>query len=292
MTEEKNTINQPGPAPRPPVSETSSLPPSRRRFQPGLLIFAVLAVVVIAAAIYYYIHFVTPYETTDDAFIDGYVTFVSPRVSGPVVQLLVTDNQHVNAGDVLVEIDPHDYQVVVDQAKADLATAQSRVQQAEALIPVDQAKAEQQNAAIASALAITARAEADRVRFESVQSRAVSATQVDLAKAQAKSTSAEVEVARAQAKAALAQVELDRAAVQTAREPGRASRHTVGTGAIATFLHNDYRAAERAGCPPHRRAGRVPPNRPGAPGPGARRCLGRGQFQGNAIGADASRPAG
>ncbi|MGO8698325.1 MAG: HlyD family secretion protein [Limisphaerales bacterium] len=218
MTEEKNTINQPGPAPRPPVSETSSLPPSRRRFQPGLLIFAVLAVVVIAAAIYYYIHFVTPYETTDDAFIDGYVTFVSPRVSGPVVQLLVTDNQHVNAGDVLVEIDPHDYQVVVDQAKADLATAQSRVQQAEALIPVDQAKAEQQNAAIASALAITARAEADRVRFESVQSRAVSATQVDLAKAQAKSTSAEVEVARAQAKAALAQVELDRAAVQTARE--------------------------------------------------------------------------
>jgi membrane fusion protein (multidrug efflux system) len=186
-----------------------------------LLIFIVLAVAVVAGAVYYYIRFVAPYETTDDAFIDSYVTFVSPRVSGPVVKLLVSDNQHVAAGDILVEIDPHDYQVVVDQAKADLASAQSRVQQADALVAVDQAKAEQQNAAIPAALAITARAEADRVRFESVQSRAVSGSQVDLAKSQAKSASAEVEVARAQAKAALAQVELDRAAVQTARDQVR-----------------------------------------------------------------------
>src|SRR5271156_2446826 len=104
-----------------------------------------MVLAVIAAAIFYYFKYVAPYETTDDAFIEGYVTFVSPRVSGPVVKLLVTDNQHVKAGDVLLEIDPRDYQTQVDQASADLAAANTRVRESEAKIIVDQAKAEQQN---------------------------------------------------------------------------------------------------------------------------------------------------
>ena len=215
--EEKSPTNQAAPAPRPPVSETASLPPPRRRFRIGYLIFAVIILVVIAAATSYYLRFIAPYETTDDAFIDGYVTYVSPRVSGPVVKLLVTDNQLVKAGDELLEIDPRDYQTLVDQANADLASANSRVHQAEAKIAVDQAKADQQNAAIVAAQAAARRAADDRVRYESVRSQAVSATQLDLAKTQASSTAAEVEVARNQAKAAVAQVDQDRADVQTAR---------------------------------------------------------------------------
>jgi len=176
-----------------------------------------MLVVLIAVTIFYYVKFVGPYEDTDDAFIEGYVTFVSPRVSGPVIKLLVTDNQLVKAGDVLVEIDPRDYQTIVDQAAADLVTAKSRVQQAEAQVVVDQAKAEQQKAAVLAAEATAKQAEADRARYESVQSRAVSATQIDLSKNQATSSAANVEVARGQAKAAAALVDFDRAEVETAR---------------------------------------------------------------------------
>jgi membrane fusion protein (multidrug efflux system) len=217
VMEEKTATDQPVPAPRPPVSETASLPPPRRRFKAVYFIIIALALVVIIAAIFYYIRFIAPYETTDDAFIDGYVTFVSPRVSGPVVKLLVTDNQLVKAGDALLQIDPRDYQTVVNQANADLAAANSRVRQAEAQIIVDQAKAEQQNSAVLAAQATAERAAADRVRYESVQSQAISAAQLDLAKTQASSTAAEVEVARHQAKAAVAEVDLDRAIVQTVR---------------------------------------------------------------------------
>lgn len=215
--EEKTTTSQPTPAPRPPVSETASLPPPRRRFRPGLFIFLVIALVAIAAAVHYYVRFIAPYETTDDAFIESYVTFVSPRISGPVVKLLVTDNQRVKAGDVLVEMDPRDFQTLVDQAAADLAKATNQIRQAEAQVVVDQAKADQQSAAIAAAQAAADRTEADRVRYEAVQSQAVSRSQLDLAKTQASSASAEVEVARNQAKAAVAQVDFDRASVQTAQ---------------------------------------------------------------------------
>jgi membrane fusion protein (multidrug efflux system) len=221
VMEEKNASNRPPSEPRPSVSESSTLPPPRRRFQAGVVIGVVLVLALAAAAVVYYIHYVAPYEETDDAFIESYVTFVSPRVAGPVVKLRVTDNQRVKAGDVLLEIDPRDYQVLVDQAKADLAAADSRVRQAEAQILVDQAKADQQQAAVIAAQATATRTEADRARYESVQSQAVSRSQLDMAKTQANAATAEVEVARHQARAAAAQVDLDRAEVATARAQTR-----------------------------------------------------------------------
>jgi membrane fusion protein (multidrug efflux system) len=217
LMEDKIPTNQSGPLPRPPVPETATLPPPRRRFGPGFFIFIVIVLAAIAAAAWYYVRFIAPYETTDDAFIESYVTFVSPRISGQVQKLLAADNQRVKAGDVLLEIDPRDYQTLLDQANADLATANSRVRQAEALVNVDQAKADEETAAIVAAQAAADRAQADRLRYESVQSQAVSRSQLDLAKAQANSGAAEVEVARNKARAAVAQVDLDRADVQTAR---------------------------------------------------------------------------
>jgi membrane fusion protein, multidrug efflux system len=51
--------------------------------------------------------------STDDAYVNGYVTFVAPRVSGQVARVLVDDNHRVKKGDVLVELDPEPYQVQV-----------------------------------------------------------------------------------------------------------------------------------------------------------------------------------
>jgi membrane fusion protein (multidrug efflux system) len=222
--EDKTATNQAGGAPRPPLSESASAPPPRPGFRPGYFIVALIALAMMAGAWMYYVRFMAPYETTDDAFIESHVTFVSPRVSGPVVKLLVRDNQRVRAGEELLDIDPLDYQTRVAQADADLATATNHVAQAEAQVLVDQAKADQQNAAVTAARAVAGRASADRERYESVQSNAVSRSQIDLARAQANSAAAEVEVARNQAKAAEAQVELDRANVQTARAQVRQAR--------------------------------------------------------------------
>jgi membrane fusion protein (multidrug efflux system) len=72
--------------------------------------------------------------STDDAYVNGYVTFVAPRVGGQVTRVLVDDNNRVKKGDVLVELDPKPYQVqvaikqaAVDTAQAQLAVAQANV---------------------------------------------------------------------------------------------------------------------------------------------------------------------
>lgn len=72
--------------------------------------------------------------STDDAYVNGYVTFVAPRVSGQVARVLVDDNYRVKKGDVLVELDPEPYQVqvaikqaVVDTAQANMVVAQASV---------------------------------------------------------------------------------------------------------------------------------------------------------------------
>lgn len=200
------------PAPSGPVP-----PPRRRRVGARYAIFALLLLPLIAATVFYYLTRVAPFETTDDAFLDGYVTYVSPRVSGLVTRLLVVDNQRVKAGDVLLEIDPHDFETETAQAEAQLAAASNRVAQAEAQIIVDDAKAAQQRAAIAAAEALASRAEADRRRYAAVPSQAVSRTQFDLANTQATSAEADLQVARQAARAAEALLPLDRVNVQTAK---------------------------------------------------------------------------
>ena len=80
----------------------------------------------------YYVFFVRPYESTDDAFIDGDVTPLAPQVSGRVVGLLVSDNQAVRRGDLLVAIDPRDYDVNLAQARARLAAATAESEKAKA----------------------------------------------------------------------------------------------------------------------------------------------------------------
>ena len=75
-------------------------------------------------------------ETTDDAQVDGHVTPVAARIGGTVVDVSVKENQQVQAGTVLVVIDPRDYQVALDKARAELATAEADAAAARVNIPI------------------------------------------------------------------------------------------------------------------------------------------------------------
>ena len=99
--------------------------PTARRGKPGrniLLVLLGLALIVVAVLMYR--HF-TAWETTDDAQIDGYIYPVSARVSGYVTRVMVDDNQYVEAGTVLAQLDPEDYKVALANARATLVNDQA-----------------------------------------------------------------------------------------------------------------------------------------------------------------------
>jgi membrane fusion protein (multidrug efflux system) len=75
-------------------------------------------------------------ESTDDAQVDAHVVPMASRVGGTVSKVPVEDNQLVDAGAVLVEIDPRDYQVAVDKARAELADAEAAVITAQSNVPI------------------------------------------------------------------------------------------------------------------------------------------------------------
>ena len=95
-------------------------PPRRRRKAPWRILLAVFVLVVIVVGIELYRYYAV-WESTDDAQIDGYIYPVNSRITGYVVRVTVDDNQYVEAGTVLVQLDPKDYEVAVANAKAAVA---------------------------------------------------------------------------------------------------------------------------------------------------------------------------
>ena len=87
---------------------------------------ALTAIVLVITGIYAAIH-ATYFQSTDDAFVEGRLVSIAPRVAAPVIRLLVDDNQEVKKGDLLVELDPNDFQVALDQAEAKLAEAKAQL---------------------------------------------------------------------------------------------------------------------------------------------------------------------
>jgi membrane fusion protein (multidrug efflux system) len=177
---------------------------------------AVAAAIVAVAAGVYYFEFVAPFETTDDAFVEAHVPSIAPQVSGLVVNLLVQDNQEVKQGDLLVQIDPRDYEAALAQAQANLAAARSRLAQAKAQLAVDQAKAEEEHANLAAVAAQAAYAETNLARLQAIGDDGVSQNQIDVGLTQLRSTAADVQVELNKITAAEAQAALSKASVVTA----------------------------------------------------------------------------
>jgi membrane fusion protein (multidrug efflux system) len=95
-----------------------------------------VAALVAVAAVAIYIWRTSGRESTDDAQVDGHITQVSARVGGTVVKVNVIENQRVDSGAVLIELDPRDYQVAVERARADLADAEANASGAMTGIPL------------------------------------------------------------------------------------------------------------------------------------------------------------
>lgn len=103
-----------------------------------ILVRVVIALALIAAASTGYVFWKNSqqFETTDDAEVDGQIYSISPRVSGHVSEVLIEDEQVVKAGDVLVRLDPKDYEVAVEKAKADLADAVAALASSRTDVPI------------------------------------------------------------------------------------------------------------------------------------------------------------
>ena len=205
--------------------------PSRTQ-SPGFRIAAVIGVIVLLIVGFFVYRYMSSYESTDDAQVDGHVNSVSARISGHVIKLNVEDNQYVQAGTVLIEIDPADYQVAYDKAKADFEDAQAAAVAAGVNVPITsvsttsqvsateadvnsaragiQAAQQQFEAAKANlqeAQANNVKAQNDLVRYKQlVDKQEISQQQYDQAIASAKASAAAVEAARANADAAQQQV--------------------------------------------------------------------------------------
>ena len=188
----------------------------------------ILVLVVGGSALGLWRHFAVR-ETTDDAQIDGHIIPVSARVSGTVLEVNVNDNQSVEAGQVLVKLDPKDYQTAVEHARADLAMAEAVAAAARTGVPIASITTGSQLTTSGARLeSARAGVEATLKEVDAAHARR-SATEARLAEAQARSTKAsrdfdrmkllidKEEISQQQYDAAVADAEAARATVESAK---------------------------------------------------------------------------
>ncbi|MDP9157107.1 MAG: HlyD family secretion protein [Pseudomonadota bacterium] len=170
-----------------------------------LIILGIIVVLIIIAGLIWW--FATRNRvSTDDAYTDGDAVTIAPKVSGYVVVMNLGDNKFVHKNDLLIKIDPRDYQAQLDQANAQLGLAKAQLNAAQVQLAIarvqypaqlTQAKAQQQ-----SAQANLTQSRAAYERQHSVDVRATSQQNIDTANAQQQSALANVAQARAQVKTA------------------------------------------------------------------------------------------
>jgi len=125
-----SVAEQPTEQTRPTEEQPETTGRSRRRF----IIIGVVAVLIVGALLFWWHS--TFYEDTDDASVDGHLVQISSRISGHVVDVKVDQNQYVDAGTLLVQIDPTDYQTAVNQAEANLEAAEASYEAARVNVPI------------------------------------------------------------------------------------------------------------------------------------------------------------
>jgi len=153
-------------------------------------------VVLLAALVGLYLYYHNR-ESTDDAQVDGHITPIASKVYGRVASVLVDDNQHVKAGQLLVKIDPRDYQAAVDQAKGALALAESEAKSAGVDVPRTEENVQSTNSsADAQLLGAQADLEKAQVSYEQAQTSDLAYAKANVEKSQANAVLGQADLAR------------------------------------------------------------------------------------------------
>jgi membrane fusion protein, multidrug efflux system len=239
------TTNAP-PSP-PPAVEKKPEPVTRGRGR-AFAIFFVLLLIAAGIGIYFWLQ-ARQFESTDDAEVEAHLNSISSRVDGSITRVYVDNNQIVKAGDPLVDLDPRDFQVTIDQTRGQLAQAHSQVIAQQPNVPITEiesstnitgAEADVANAAAAvgvserdresaaarltEAQANAAKAQADLARYTLlIKNEEVSQQEFDQVAATAKAQDASVAANRAAVQAAASTVEQRQA--QLAQAKSRLSQY-------------------------------------------------------------------
>ena len=228
------------PVPAPPAEETRATPGSRRRLI-GIPVLLIAFVVAVFGGIWWFAEG-RWIESTDNAYVQGDITIVSPRIDGDIVALRVTDNQRVRAGDPLVELDPADWRARADQAAASVAEAQAAVATLAAQIAQQRTNLNAMAASRANATAEKERTAQDAGRSTLLRAKGWSSQQAnDLAVTESRKASAMLDLSVAQEASANDQI-----AILTAQRRQTEARLRGAEAQYALALNNAEHTIIRA----------------------------------------------
>ncbi len=193
------------------------------RKKKAMIVFAVLAIVG-ALAVFFYIRYKSTHISTDDAFIDGHIHTIAPKISGTVKSIYVDSNQYVKAGDILVEIAPADYEVKENEAASAVNAEKAKLAEREAGIDASRKMLAELAAKIGAAKANLQlqeanlrQAETDIRRAESLfRKEAISREKYDRTRTAYDVSTSEVKASRELLKQAEVALETQRAVVKQA----------------------------------------------------------------------------
>jgi membrane fusion protein, multidrug efflux system len=202
----------------PHAGEQAASDKARKRSRPPMPLLIAAITLLIAGVMVAWWLVARRYQSTDDAYVDTAITHVAPRASGQVMRVLVTDNQEVHAGQLLVQLDDSSARAHLAQAKAAEAQAQAQIAQANAQIDVAAAQLAQARVNLGAPAVQAQHADRDYARYLSVHQttpEAVSHQQLDDALTARLNANAQLNATAQQAKTAQAQLDAARTALGT-----------------------------------------------------------------------------
>ena len=208
--------------------------PGNHKKKIALAVFAVLGVVG-AVVLYFYLGYKATHITTDDAFIDGHIHTIASKIPGTVKDIFVDDNQPVKKGDLLVQIDPVDYEVRVNETSSSLGAEKAKIAEIAARVTAAKQQLAELRAGVEAARANLELQEANLGQAERDERRAAalfasdtfSKEQDEKAKTAYDVSKAQVRAAREQLRQALLAVETQKAVVRQIESIGGSQQSTV-----------------------------------------------------------------